>query len=80
MRRPSIDKSSSTSNEAQPVKKVQEKSDQQPASSANRFRVRSKTRGAAAAGATAAIGAGALATVSKDKKDKDGAKVGLTFF
>lgn len=63
---------------------AKDRSDQQPAPSTNRFRLRSKQRGGVAA-ATAAIisggaAAGAIANGKKDKKDKDGYKVNRMIF
>lgn len=78
-RKPSL---SSTRTSSALIKKVaiaQDRSDQQPAPSTNRFRLRSKQRGGVAA-ASAAIISGAAASeaigyTKKDKKEKDGYKV-----
>lgn len=54
---------------------AQDRSDQQPAPSTNRFRVRSKHRGVIGA-ASAAIATGTDAVLNQSKsKDKDGYKV-----
>lgn len=70
--------STSTRSTFVPVKKVaQDRSDQQPAPSTNRFRVRSKHRGVigAASAAVATTGTAAVLNQSSKSKDKDGYKV-----
>lgn len=71
--------STSTRSAFVPVKKVaQDRSDQQPAPSTNRFRVRSKHRGVIGAASSAIATTGSEAVLSQSKsKDKDGYKVSL---
>jgi chitinase len=72
-----------TRGQSSALKKIvaQDRSDQVPAASSKRFRVRNKTRGGSAAAATSAVvGTAALTAAatkrgSVDKKDKDGYKI-----
>jgi chitinase len=59
-------------------KKAQDRSDQAPAASSKRFRVRNKTRGTAVAATSAAAVSGAATSITKkgaNKKDKDEYKI-----
>lgn len=79
VKKPEVRVRSSTSTRSAfvPLKKVaQDRSDQQPAPSTNRFRVRSKHRGVIGAASAAIATTGTEAVLNQSKsKDKDGYKV-----